>query len=309
MPIQPSYIDSLKDGLLVDKISQAEQVSLSCTLCPRKCAVNRLENEKGFCNTGKNAQVASYTLHFGEESPLVGQGGSGTVFFAHCNLGCAFCQNYDISCSTWGFDQYTPRELAEIFLKLQHSGAENINLVTPSHVILPILKSILIASRKGLNIPLVYNTSSYDELSSLRFLDGIVDIYLGDTKFFHDKYANKYAQAPDYPEKAKQAILEMHRQAGSLSIDEKGRAYKGLMIRHLVMPEGLAGSEMWLEFIARNLPADTYINIMNQYHPAGNAAKFPELMKNVPGSVVEELKQKARLLGLSRLDQRKSIFV
>ncbi|RQD63054.1 MAG: radical SAM protein [Desulfonatronovibrio sp. MSAO_Bac4] len=304
----PSYIDSLRNGLLNDKIKQAEEISLSCTLCPRKCAVNRLEDEKGFCNTGRNAQVASYTLHFGEERPLVGQGGSGTVFFAHCNLGCAFCQNYDISCSSWDFDQYAPHELAEIFLELQNKGAENINLVTPSHVILPILQAILIAAQKGLRIPLVYNTSSYDELNSLKLFQGIVDIYLADTKFFHSQYAGKYAQASDYPEKAKQAILEMHRQVGSLTLDDKGRAYKGLMIRHLVMPRGLAGSEMWLEYIAQNLPADTYINIMNQYHPAGKASKFPELMKKVPGSVVEELKQKARFLGLNRLDKRKTIL-
>lgn len=308
MTAVPLYINSLKDGRIADKITQAEQISLSCTLCPRKCEVNRLDGETGFCSTERYAQVASYNLHFGEESPLVGRGGSGTVFFAHCNLGCTFCQNFDISCNTSGFKEYSHSDLAEIFLDLQSSGAENINLVTPSHVILPILKSILIASSKGLKIPLVYNTSSYDELSSLRLLDGIVDIYLADIKFFHSRHADKYAHAPDYPEKAKQAVLEMHRQVGSLIIDDKGRAYKGLMIRHLVMPDDLAGSEMWLDFIAQNLPADTYINIMGQYHPAGNAAEFPELMKNVPGSVVEELKQKARFLGLTRLDKRKSIF-
>ncbi len=304
--MKPLYLRALEKGLLKNKMKKALNIADNCVLCPRKCKVNRLKNETGFCNTGRLAQVASYNLHFGEEAPLVGQNGSGTVFFAHCNLGCVFCQNYDISHNQTRHQEVDPDQLAGIFLELQSSGAENINLVTPSHVVFQILESLSIAAEKGLSIPLVYNTGSYDEPGTLSILDGVVDIYLADSKFFGNDEAEKYAQAPDYPQKAREAILEMHRQTGSLVVDELGRAKKGLMIRHLVMPGGLAGSKDWLEFIAAELPADTYINIMDQYRPAGDAFRYPELTANVPGSEVDGLKNKARSLGLTRLDERSS---
>ncbi len=306
--MKPLYLETMHSGLLEKKTRQAENIAGKCALCPRKCGVNRLEDETGFCNTGRLSQVASYNLHFGEEAPLVGSGGSGTVFFAHCNLGCVFCQNYDISDNQTRHQQVTPEQLAGIFLDLQASGAENINLVTPSHVVFQFLESLDIAAGKGLNIPLVYNTGSYDEPDTLDLLEGVVDIYLADSKFFNSKEAEKYAQAPDYPEKAREGILKMHQQVGSLVVDDQGRAVRGLMIRHLVMPSDLAGSEKWLEFFASQLPADTYINIMDQYRPAGKAFSYPELQAHVPGSVVAELKKKARELGLTRLDERASGF-
>ncbi|MFP4084865.1 MAG: radical SAM protein [Desulfonatronovibrio sp.] len=304
--METAYTIARKNGLLEKKIKELETLARDCTLCPRQCRVNRLENETGFCNTGSLAQVASYNLHFGEEAPLTGRGGSGTVFFAHCNLGCVFCQNFDISSNQSRHAEVSPEQLADIFLELQASGAENINLVTPSHVVLQILQSLLIAAEKGLNIPLVYNTGSYDELGTLRVLEGIVDIYLADSKFFDREKARKYAGAPDYPVKARAAVLEMHRQVGSLVLDENARARRGLMIRHLVMPGDLAGSKDWLDFFAANLPDDTYLNIMEQYRPAGNASGYPELQDNVPGSEITALKNQARALGLKRLDKRSS---
>lgn len=306
--MKPNYLISYEKKLLESKIELAARTASSCELCPRKCGVNRLNNEKGFCQTGRHAQVASFNLHFGEEEPLVGNGGSGTVFFAHCNLGCVFCQNFDISSNQQDHQEYDAQQLALIYLRLQESGAENINLVTPSHVILQIVESIALAAEQGLKIPLVYNTSSYDELSSLKILDGIVDIYLADSKFFDPEYAQEYADAPDYPEKARQAILEMQRQTGTLALDNKGIARQGLMIRHLVMPGQTSGSENWLDFFASSLPGNTYINIMNQYRPEGLARNYPELVKPVPGDRVQSLKQKAISLGLTRLDKRTKGF-
>ncbi len=304
--MKPLYLKAHESGLLQKKVEKARTIVQDCTLCPRKCKVNRLEDEKGFCNTGRLSLVASFNLHFGEEDPLVGRGGSGTVFFAHCNLGCIFCQNYDISNNQSLHHEVSPDQLAGIFVELQSAGAENINLVTPSHVVFQILESLSIAADRGLNVPLVFNTSSYDELETLGILEGVVDIYLADSKFFGSKEAEKYAHAPDYPEKARMAILEMHRQVGSLVTDERGAAKKGLMIRHLVMPGGLAGSDDWLDFFAANLPGDTYINIMDQYRPAGDASRYPELRANVPGSLIIDLKKKAGSLGLTRLDERSS---
>jgi putative pyruvate formate lyase activating enzyme len=301
--MKPLYLQSHEKGLLSRKIEQARKISRECVLCPRKCGVNRQENETGFCSTGRMAQVASWNLHFGEEEPLVGQGGSGTVFFAHCNLGCVFCQNHEISGNNTSHQEVSASGLADIFLELQSAGARNINLVTPSHVVLQVLEGLSAAACRGLGIPLVYNTGSYDEVNTLKLLDGVVDIYLADSKFFDGKIAEKYAQAPDYPEKARKAILEMHRQVGSLVMDRQGTAIKGLMIRHLVMPGDLAGSEDWLKFFAAWLPGDTYINIMDQYRPAGEAFRYPELTANVPGSRVMDLKKKARELGLKRLDK------
>ena len=304
--MKTKYMQALEKGILEEKIQQAKAIVGDCYFCPRNCRVDRLTGETGFCNTGRLAQVASYNLHFGEESPLVGEGGSGTVFFAHCNLGCVFCQNHDISHNQSVHTEVSPEQLAGIFLELQSSGAENINLVTPSHVVYQVLESLAMAVAKGLEIPLVYNTSSYDEINTLQILDDIVDIYLADSKFFHKDQASAYANAPDYPEKARAAILEMHRQVGPLVLDKQGRALKGLMIRHLVMPQDLAGSQDWIKFFALNLPEDTYINIMEQYRPAGEASRYPELDSSVPGSEIIKLEDMARSLGLNRLDKRSS---
>ncbi len=304
--MQPGYLQALETGELGRRIEKAWQWSAKCCLCPRNCGVNRLEGELGFCRTGPLAQVASFNLHFGEEDPLVGQHGSGTVFFGHCNLGCVFCQNYDISDNQSTHHEVHHSQLAWIFMQLQKQGAHNINLVTPSHVVLQVLQALEQAAGDGLNIPIVYNTSSYDEVHTLKLLDGIVDIYLADSKFFHSEQARKYADAPDYPQKAKEAIQEMHRQVGGLKTDDQGIAQRGLMIRHLVMPDNLAGSDEWLQFFAENLSKDTFINIMGQYRPAGTAHNYPELLGRVSGNQVETLNQKARELGLRNLDQRSS---
>ncbi len=306
--MQPGYIQAVEQNVLSRRIDKAGKWASNCCLCPRNCRVNRMEGELGFCRTGALAPVASYNLHFGEEDPLVGERGSGTVFFGHCNLGCVFCQNYDISDNQSRHQEVYPNQLGFIFMELQKKGAHNINLVTPSHVVLSILQGLKEAAGQGLNIPLVYNTSSYDEVHTLKLLDGIVDIYLADSKFFHPEPAKKYADAQDYPEKARMAIMEMHRQVGPLKTDEKGIARKGLMIRHLVMPDNLAGSKEWLEFFADNLSRDTFINIMGQYRPAGYAHMYPELTGRVSGDRVMELKQKARDLGLVNLDERESGF-
>ncbi|MFW5731506.1 MAG: radical SAM protein, partial [Desulfonatronovibrionaceae bacterium] len=268
---QPAYVQAHGSGRLDQAVRRFREMSAPCIVCPRKCRVNRLNNETGYCGIGRRAGVASSSLHFGEEKPLRSRGGSGTVFFAGCNLGCVFCQNQDISAKPADWPALDPQDLACIFLELQSAGAENINLVTPSHVILPILEALSTAAEKGLRIPLVYNTGSYDRLSTLALLEGIVDIYLADAKFFHTQHAQRFAAAADYPETARKAIQEMNRQAGPLVLDSRGIAIKGLMIRHLVMPGNLAGSDQWLDFFAAELPADTYINIMGQYHPAGQA--------------------------------------
>ncbi len=304
--MQPGYITAHEQGLLRSRIETAREWATECCLCPRNCGVNRLEGELGFCRLGRLAQIAAFNLHFGEEEPLVGERGSGTVFFGHCNLGCAFCQNFDISDNQSRHQEVHPNQLAHVFLQLQKQGAHNINLVTPSHVVLQVLEALEQAAEEGLNLPLVYNTSSYDEVHTLKLLEGIVDIYLADSKFFYAEHAQKYARAPDYPQKAKDAILEMHRQVGGLQVDHRGIAQRGLMIRHLVMPDNLAGSEEWLQFFADHLSPNVFLNIMDQYRPSGRAREFPELMGRVSGERVTELKQKARDLGMNNLDERSS---
>lgn len=273
----------------------------SCRICPRNCQVNRLNGEVGFCRIGRLTVVASYNLHFGEEDVLVGRDGSGTIFFSGCNLGCVFCQNWDISHTREG-EQETKVGLAKIMIQLQDMGAENINVVTPTHVTPQILEALPIARDMGLTLPLVYNCGGYESVETLQLLDGIVDIYMPDAKFWDSAAAKKYCLAEDYPERARQAIVEMHRQVGDLKVNDQGVAVSGLLVRHLVMPGGLAGTREWMEFLAKEISPNTYVNIMNQYRPCGEADRFPELLDRVSGDEYEQALEMARRAGLTRLD-------
>ena len=269
---QPAYIQAYETGLLQQNAEKAHTALGNCTLCPRDCEVDRLTDETGICKTGERAILASYAPHFGEESPLVGHYGSGTIFFTHCNLLCTFCQNYDISHEGLGREM-SKSHLARIMLELQNMGCHNINFVTPSHVVPQILSALEIAVKHGLNIPLVYNSGGYDHVSTLELLDGIVDIYMPDLKFFDREVASRTCHASNYPEIVKKAIIEMYRQVGELKI-KNGLAYRGLLIRHLVMPGMVKDSEKVLEFIAKEISKETYVNIMPQYHPAGTESQF-----------------------------------
>ncbi len=298
-----AYLKAYEDGRLQQRIKRAQQWMRRCTLCPRFCRVDRLAGETGYCRTGRHALVASYGPHFGEEKPLVGKRGSGTIFFSHCNLFCIFCQNYDISHGGEG-TRVEAGQIAAIMLSLQQGGCHNINFVTPSHVIPQILEALPGAIEGGLTVPLVYNTGGYDRVSALRLLDGIVDIYMPDFKFWDPSVAKDLCGAPDYPERAREAIKEMHRQVGDLAWDARGVALRGLLIRHLVMPEQLSGTPSILRFIAQAISPNSYVNVMDQYHPCGEAFRHPKLGRRInPDEFLEALKV-ARDAGLTRLDER-----
>lgn len=269
---EPSYVNTFKKGLLKEKVARACNLLKSCVLCPRRCGVDRLSGETGTCNTGKSAWVSSYNPHFGEEDPLVGSQGSGTIFFTHCNLLCLFCQNFDISHQGCG-QKVSDAELARMMLALQNRGCHNINFVSPSHVVPQILSAVEIAAAHGLAVPLVFNTGGYDRVATLKLLEGVFDIYMPDFKFWDPQVAESACQAGDYPEIARKALLEMHRQVGDLQVDELGIARRGLLIRHLVLPDGLAGTREIMKFIAQSLSPDSYVNIMSQYRPCGRAAE------------------------------------
>lgn len=267
-PSAPAYLQLHASGELAARAAAARERLSCCTLCPRHCRVNRLADERGFCHTGAQAEVAGYGPHFGEESVLVGMGGSGTIFLAHCNLGCVFCQNYEISHLGEGVAT-PPGQLAAMMVSLQKQGCHNINFVTPSHVVPQLLDALIVAIDRGLTVPLVYNTGAYDEVETLRLLDGVVDIYMPDFKFWAEASAARFCRAADYPEMARLAIAEMHRQVGDLVIDAHGIARRGLLVRHLVMPEGLAETGKIMHFLAQEISPATYVNVMGQYRPCG----------------------------------------
>ncbi|MDD5418579.1 MAG: radical SAM protein [Methanomicrobiaceae archaeon] len=254
----------------MERVDRAFEMMQDCAVCPQHCHVNRIEDELGFCRTGRLPQVSSYGPHFGEEPPLVGRNGSGTIFMTNCNMRCEFCQNYDISQCGRGYET-SFEGLAEIMLRLQQRGCHNINFVSPSHVVPQILRAVSIAASKGLTIPLVYNCGGYDEVDTLRLLDGVFNIYMPDAKYGRDDIAQTLSHARDYTRFMKAALREMHRQAGDLVI-ENGIAVRGMIIRHLVLPANLANSELVLEFIAEEISRDSYVNIMAQYYPAWHAA-------------------------------------
>ncbi len=300
---EPAYLKLHRTGELKQRADRLWQLMEKCDLCPRSCGAERIKGRTGFCGaSGTRLNVSSFHAHYGEERPLVGRGGSGTIFFAHCNLKCSFCQNYDISHLGRG-STTTVEGLAEMMLRLQGRGCHNINLVTPTHYSAHILKALDIAASKGLRTPLVYNTSGWESVEILRELDGIVDIYLPDFKIFDPEKSGKYmAGAVSYPEITKKAILEMHRQVGVAKPESDGIIYRGLMIRHLVMPNDVSGSLKVMEWIAENLPKDTYINIMAQYRPAYKAYDHPEISRPVRGEEYRSVVERARELGLTNLD-------
>lgn len=275
------YISLHESGELDERISRAYEILTSCTVCPRECRVNRINNEKGFCRTGLLPVIASYGPHFGEEPPLVGINGSGTIFVTHCNLACCFCQNYDISQCGKGVE-VSCETLAGMMIQLQNRGCHNINIVTPTHIIPQLLMSVGIAVENGLMIPLVYNSGGYDSARTLRLLDGIIDIYMPDAKYGSNEVALSLSGAPHYVDFMKAALQEMHRQVGDL-VTEDGIAIRGLIIRHLVLPDNLAGSDIILPWIAEKISRESYVNIMDQYHPSWHVSD-PE-MKSLPTSL------------------------
>jgi putative pyruvate formate lyase activating enzyme len=304
----PAYLAAKASGRLAEKIRLARQLMAACRLCPRRCGVDRPGGEKGICQTGALADVSSYDAHFGEEAPLVGTHGSGTIFFTHCNLLCNFCQNEQISHQGMG-RPVTDAQLAQIMVSLQQAGCHNINLVTPSHVVPQILAALSIAIDQGLRIPLVYNTSAYDAVETLRLLDGVVDIFMPDFKFWDAAVGRLTCKAPDYPAIARAAIREMHRQVGDLVLDERGIAQRGLLIRHLVMPEGLAGTAQVMTFIAERISPDTYVNIMSQYRPCGRAHAVPSLARRPTSAELADALRAARRAGIHRLDSRRRFIL
>jgi putative pyruvate formate lyase activating enzyme len=301
--MEPAYLKLFREGGLSERINEAMALMKACSLCPRECGVNRLEGELGTCKTGRRAIVSSYNAHFGEESPLVGRYGSGTIFMGGCNLLCSFCQNYEISHLKEGVE-VEPEQTAAMMIHLAERGCHNINFVTPTHVVPQLLESLAQAVEHGLHIPLVYNSSGYDKKETLEILDGIVDIYMPDFKFWDGRWAERYCEAPDYPERAEKALKEMHRQVGDLVIDDQGVAVRGLLVRHLVMPGDIAGTEKVLEFIAEEISPNTYVNVMDQYRPCGEAHKDEYIDRRLSSREFREAVEAARRAGLTRLDPR-----
>lgn len=301
---QPSYIKLHKSGELKKKVEKTVNLLKQCQICPRRCKVNRFENEKGICKVGRLPMVSSYNPHFGEESPLVGTHGSGTIFLTSCNLGCIFCQNYDISHLGEGYEIPIER-FAKMMIELQNIGCHNINFVTPTHVVPQILEALPIAVEMGLKVPLVYNTGGYDIIETLMIIEGIFDIYMPDFKFTDSDIANRFCKARDYPEVAMKAIKEMHRQVGDLVMNNHGIAERGLIVRHLIMPNELAGTRKVMHFLANEISKNTYVNIMDQYHPCGLAHKYPEINRRITTEEFSNAINIAREEGLTRLD---SIF-
>ena len=303
--MRPGYLD-LPLQTVQERRDEARERLRACRLCPRQCQVNRLEGERGFCQTGGATPIASYHLHFGEEQPLVGERGSGTIFIAGCNLGCVFCQNFDVSRGAETAAQADPQQLAAIMLEQQRHGAHNINLVTPTHVVPQILQALPHAVEAGLNLPLVYNCGGYEEVETLALLEGIVDIYMPDLKFADPDVAQRLAGARDYPERAGAAVHEMQRQVGDLQTDENGVALSGLIVRHLLLPGELAGTRDWLTFLAREISQGVYLNLMDQYRPCGEARSYPELRSPISDDELNRAREEARNQELTRLDRREA---
>ncbi len=302
---EPVYLQTYARDKLRPRVERALQLLQACVACPRSCRVNRLEDKFAVCKTGRHAVVSSHFPHHGEEDCLRGWKGSGTIFFAGCNLRCVFCQNFDISWQVRGTPT-PPRELAAMMLELQGQGCHNINFVTPEHVAPQIVEALPFAIEGGLRLPLVYNTSAYDSLESLALLDGLVDIYMPDFKYWDSEMARKYSRAPDYPEVARHAIKEMHRQVGNLTVAPNGLARRGLLIRHLVMPEDVAGTRAVMQWIADELSPQTFVNVMDQYHPAGKVSRsdHAEINRRLTPGEFDRALEAAWQAGLKRLDCR-----
>jgi len=299
---EPVYVRTHQEGILKEHSNMLREKLKCCTLCPRNCESDRLSGQTGICKTGEYAVVSSYMPHFGEERPLVGRHGSGTIFFTHCNLLCNFCQNYDISHEGRGYP-VGDRELADMMLSLQALGCHNINFVTPTHVVPQIVSALILAIDDGLRVPLVYNSGGYDHVDTLKYLDGIVDIYMPDFKFWDPGIAKKICKAEDYPTTVKKAVKEMHNQVGDLVMDQSGIAQRGLLIRHLVMPEGQAGTKKVMEYISRELSPNSYVNVMPQYRPCGQAWSDPKLSRSITHVEFQDAVNDAIHAGITRLDK------
>ncbi len=302
---EPAYLRTYQSGKLHEKIKEAVAALADCTLCPRDCHVNRLDDKYAVCKTGRYAVVGSHFPHHGEEDCLRGWRGSGTIFFSWCNLRCVFCQNYDLSWEGAGVGT-KPDELAAMMLELQALGCHNINFVTPEHVVPQILEALPAAVEGGLRLPLVYNTSAYDSLHSIELLDGVVDVYMPDFKFWDAEMARQYSKAPNYPEAARRVIKKMHEQVGDLIVDEHGLALRGVILRHLVMPGGVAGTREIMQWVARELGTETYVNVMAQYYPAGKVSEkqYVQINRHISGDEFHAALEEARAAGLRRLDGR-----
>ena len=300
----PAYRALLQNGELARRAKQAYQHLEDCDLCARYCHMNRRQTIKGaVCRTGERAIVNSFGPHHGEENPLRGWNGSGTIFFSWCSLRCVFCQNWEISQKGMG-QEVEPAQLAEIMLQLQAQGCHNINFVTPSHVVAQLIAAVDIAAQQGLNIPLVYNTGGYDSPEALALLDGIIDIYMPDMKYGDSQLARQYSKVRNYVEVNFAAVKEMHRQVGDLRLDENGIALRGLLVRHLVLPANIAGTEKVLAFLAQEISTNTYLNLMDQYHPCYRADDYPLLARPITRAEYDQAQQLAEHYGLRRLDQR-----
>jgi len=297
---QARYVELHLSGGLRKRADEALEILRECSLCPRSCGADRTQDEEGVCSTGRLARVASKGPHFGEESVLVGSRGSGTVFFSGCNLNCVFCQNHDISQGPGG-RKVEAAGLASMFMDVQNAGCHNLNLVTPTHVMPQILEALDLAAAQGLEIPVVWNSGGYESVKALKLLDGVVDIYMPDFKFTDKEPAARFCDAPDYAQHAKAALKEMHRQVGDLEVDENGIALKGLLVRHLVMPDGFAGSMEAIRFLSQEISPDTFINIMDQYRPCFEARSHQDINRYPEDRLIIEAKEAARLAGL-RLD-------
>lgn len=306
---EPAYMQTFHRGELQDRVQLALKELEDCCACPRNCHVNRLLDEKRVCNTGRYAIVSSFFAHFGEEDCLRGWNGSGTIFFGLCNLRCVFCQNWDISQQQSG-RELKAGEIADAMLFLQDRGCHNINFVTPEHVAPQVIEAIAIAVPRGLRVPIVYNTSAYDAVSSLQLMDGLVDIYMPDFKFWHKESARRFAKAKDYPEMARAAIREMHRQVGVLKFGADGLAKRGVLVRHLVMPGQMDEATAIFQWLADELSPDTYVNVMGQYRPdyqvgaTGNQGKYQDINRRPWAEELQAARSAALRAGLTRLDQR-----
>jgi putative pyruvate formate lyase activating enzyme len=304
---EPAYLALLRSSELKQRVQAAYNHLHDCDFCGRECRVDRYE-QPGTCKTGVRAVVSSAGPHLGEEDPLRGYRGSGTIFFAWCNLNCQFCQNHDISQSGHG-REVEPEELARMMLSLQAQGCHNINFVSPTRVVAPILAALLIAAEAGLRLPLVWNTGGYDSLAALTLLDGVVDIYMPDIKYADGETAHKYSKIKRYPAVNQAGVREMHRQVGDLVMDDNGIALRGLLVRHLVLPGGLAGTDKIARFLAEEVSRDTYINVMDQYRPCYRAYELPPLDRPVTRAEYEQAIQQAREAGLHRFDKRAPRFL
>jgi putative pyruvate formate lyase activating enzyme len=303
--MEPIYLRLLETGVLSERARLAHQYLSDCTLCPHYCHVDRLQTSHGaLCQIGEQARVHSFGAHYGEEDPLSGWRGSGTIFFSSCNLHCVYCQNWEISQKRSGRDAL-PEEIASMMLQLQDQGCHNINLVSPSHVVAQVTAAVLIAAEKGLCLPLVYNTAGYDSPEALALLDGIIDIYLADMKYGDSEAAYKYSWIHNYVEVNHAAVQQMYRQVGDLVVDEDGIARRGLMIRHLVLPGGKAGADQVLQFIAKEISPKTYVNLMDQYTPCYRANEYPPLQRPVDLEEYRLVLDLAEKWGLERLDEHR----